>query len=191
MRALAFESLIPSSKVIPALVQTKYDFDDNGGLDASVSAPGISNNRYVAAKWMISLRYQRGYEDEVYSQKSNYLVSIGVGFDANYKIEDLVSVKLRLCVQSDTPLSKGNFRLYDDKENAIRADDKFSTLSVVYNEWLDIDLLPLVKAYEGFDLNGFLQKFCVVVRAGVEATVSFDSVTVTSTENKLFELSFL
>lgn len=172
-------------------MQTKYDFDDNGGLDASVSAPGISDSRYVAAKMDDKSSLPEGYEGEVYSQKSNYLVSIGVGFDANYKIEDLVSVKLRLCVQSDTPLSKGNFRLYDDKENAIRAADKFSTLSGVYNEWINIDLLPLVKAYEGFGLNRFLQKFCVVVRTGVEATVSFDSVTVTSTENKLFGLSFL
>lgn len=168
---------------IPALVQTKYDFGGNNGLDVSVNAPGISESKLVAVKIDDKTSLPDGYEGEVCSKNSDYLVSVGVGFNTEYKVEDLISVKVRLCVQSDSVMSKGNFRLYDDKENAIRVDDNFTKLSGVYNEWVEIDLLPLIKSYKGFTVNGILQKFCIVVRTGVAATVSFDSVTVTAYGN--------
>ena len=117
----------------------------------------------------------------MFSRKSDNFVSVGIGFADDYDIDKLESVKIRLCIQGDGTMPKGNVRIYDDDTNAIRADEKYGSLSGVYNEWVEIDLLPLIKtAREYIEKDGKLQKFVLVIRTGAEFTVAFDSVTVLS-----------
>ena len=71
--------------------------------------------------------------------------------------------------------------------NSIYADKNFDNdLSGVYNEWMEIDLLPLLKESvamtDTLTANGALKKFTLLIRTGVYATVYFDSVTVLSAE---------
>lgn len=114
----------------------------------------------------------------MYSATNDYLVSVGIGFADEYDPEKLVAVKLRLrIVGSEMP--KGNVRIYDDSENAIRADKNYSELSGVYNKWVEIDLLPLIKeAKSSVVKDGKLQKFVLVIRTGVAVTAYFDGVTI-------------
>ena len=49
----------------------------------------------------------------------------------------------------------------------------------VYNEWVEIDLLPLIKeAKSSVVKDGKLQKFVLVIRTGVAVTAYFDGVTI-------------
>ena len=82
-------------------------------------------------------------------------------------------------------MPKGNVRIYDDTNNSIYADKNFDKdLSGSYNEWIEIDLLPLlkesVKMTDTLTENGAIKNFSLVIRTGVAATVYFDSVSVVS-----------
>ncbi len=114
----------------------------------------------------------------MYSATNDYLVSVGIGFADEYDLDKLVSVKLRLCIVGSA-MTKGNVRIYDDGVNAIRADKKYSELSGTYNEWTEIDLLPLLKeAKSSVVKNGKLQKFVLIIRTGVAVNACFDGVTI-------------
>ena len=76
-------------------------------------------------------------------------------------------------------MPKGNVRIYDDSVNSIRAEGQYGSLSGVYNEWVEIDLLSLIKhAKDSVCKDGSIQKFVLVIRTGALFTVSFDSITV-------------
>ena len=159
----------------PKYVKKTYDFGGEN-LDASVNVGDLK--RFAASAEKNASSLPEGYEGGVYSATNDYLVSVGIGFADEYDPEKFVSVKLRLrIVGSEMP--KGNVRIYDDSENAIRADKNYSELSGVYNEWVEIDLLPLIKeAKSSVVKDGKLQKFVLVIRTGVAVTAYFDGVTI-------------
>lgn len=172
------------SEVLPKRIKTVYDFNDVD-IKADVTTGVISAGKAKTVTDFSSV--PDGYEGGVYSGSGSYLICIGIGFDKEYKLEDLVEMKIRLMVASDTKLSKGNVRIYDDTNNSIYADKNFDNdLSGVYNEWMEIDLLPLLKESvamtDTLTANGALKKFTLLIRTGVYATVYFDSVTVLSAE---------
>ena len=171
------------SEIIPKLTKTVYDFN-GADINADVTTDGI--NRYKASKVTDLSSVPSGYDGGVYSKTDGYLVCIGIGFnDREYNLDDLREMKIRLMVVSNTKLPKGNVRIYDDTNNAIYADKNFDNdLSGVYNEWIEIDLLPLLKASaamtDTLTENGVLKNFSLVIRTGVNATIYFDNVTVVS-----------
>lgn len=166
------------SRIIPRYVKRTYDFGGKN-FDATVNTPAV--NRLAATADQNPSLLPTGYGGVVFSRKSDNFVSVGIGFADDYDIDKLESVKIRLCIQGDGTMPKGNVRIYDDDTNAIRADEKYGSLSGVYNEWVEIDLLPLIKtAREYIEKDGKLQKFVLVIRTGAEFTVAFDSVTVLS-----------
>ena len=94
-------------------------------------------------------------------------------------------MKIKLMVVSDKKMPKGNVRIYDDTNNKIYGDKNFdSDLSGVYGEWIEIDLLPLLKESvamtDTLTKNGVLKNFSLAIRTGVDATVYFDRLTVIS-----------
>ncbi len=172
------------SEIIPKLTKTVYDFNGTD-INADVTTDGI--NPFKASKVTdLSSVPSSGYDGGVYSKTDGYLVCIGIGFnDRDYNLDDLREMKIRLMVVSNTKLPKGNVRIYDDTNNAIYADKNFDNdLSGVYNEWIEIDLLPLLKASaamtDTLTENGVLKNFSLVIRTGVAATIYFDNVTVVS-----------
>lgn len=127
-----------------------------------------------------------GYNGDVYSKSSNNLVCIGICLgDKEYNLDDLLEMKIKLMVVSDKKMPKGNVRIYDDTNNKIYGDKNFdSDFSGVYDEWIEIDLLPLLKESvamtDTLTENGVLKNFSLVIRTGVDATVYFDQLTVIS-----------
>lgn len=170
------------SETIPKLTKTVFDF--NGvDIDADVKTDGIKSRK--AGKVADFSSVPKGYTGGLYFGSSDYLICIGIGFDKQFKLDDLVEMKIRLMVVSDAKLPKGNVRIYDDTNNSIYADKNFDKdLSGSYNEWIEIDLLPLikesVKMTDTLTENGVLKNFSLVIRTGVAATVYFDSVSVVS-----------
>ena len=168
---------------LPKLTKTVYDF--NGiDLNNTVGVDALNKHASTASS---EGNIPQGFSGGVYGRTDTYLVAIGVGFSKDYKLEEIVELKVRIAVVSDEKLSKGNFRIYNDTENDIKADKNYEDLSGgVYGEWVEIDLLPILKeaatkAGSGIvDENGVLQKFEIIVRTGVTATVYFDSITVIS-----------
>lgn len=171
------------SEIIPKLTKTVYDFN-GADINADVTTDGI--NPFKASKVTDLSSVPSGYDGGVYYKTDGYLVCIGIGFnDRDYNLDDLREMKIRLMVVSNTKLSKGNVRIYDDTNNAIYADKNFDNdLSGAYNEWIEIDLLPLLKASaamtDTLTENGVLKNFSLVIRTGVNATIYFDNVTVVS-----------
>lgn len=171
------------SEIIPKLTKTVYDFNGTD-INADVTTDGI--NSFKASKVTDLSSVPSGYDGGVYYKTDGYLVCIGIGFnDRDYNLDDLREMKIRLMVVSNTKLPKGNVRIYDDTNNAIYADKNFDNdLSGVYNEWIEIDLLPLLKASaamtDTLTENGVLKNFSLVIRTGVAATIYFDNVTVVS-----------
>ena len=171
------------SEIIPKLTKTVYDFNGTD-INADVTTDGI--NPFKASKVTDLSSVPSGYDGGVYYKTDGYLVCIGIGFnDRDYNLDDLREMKIRLMVVSNTKLPKGNVRIYDDTNNAIYADKNFDNdLSGVYNEWIEIDLLPLLKASaamtDTLTENGVLKNFSLVIRTGVNATIYFDNVTVVS-----------
>lgn len=171
------------SEIIPKLTKTVYDFN-GADINADVTTDAI--DRYKAGKVTDLSSVPSGYDGGVYYKTNDYLVCIGIGLgDKSYNFDDLREMKIRLMVVSNTKLSKGNVRIYDDTNNAIYADKNFDNdLSGAYNEWIEIDLLPLLKASaamtDTLTENGVLKNFSLVIRTGVNATIYFDNVTVVS-----------
>lgn len=175
------------TRVVPKKTEQTYTitYDLNGAdINADVTTDGI--NSFKASKVTDLSSVPSGYDGGVYSKTDGYLVCIGIGFnDRDYNLDDLREMKIRLMVVSNTKLPKGNVRIYDDTNNAIYADKNFDNdLSGVYNEWIEIDLLPLLKASaamtDTLTENGVLKNFSLVIRTGVAATIYFDNVTVVS-----------
>ena len=171
------------SEPIPKLTKTVYDFN---GADINTDVTTDAIDRYKAGKVTDLSSVPSGYDGGVYYKTNDYLVCIGIGFnDREYNLDDLREIKIRLMVVSNTKLPKGNVRIYDDTNNAIYADKNFDNdLSGAYNEWIEIDLLPLLKASaamtDTLTENGVLKNFTLVIRTGVAATIYFDNVTVVS-----------
>ncbi len=171
------------SEPIPKLTKTVYDFNGTD-INADVTTDGIKS--FKASKVTDLSSVPGGYDGDVYSKSSDYLVCIGIGLgDKEYSLDDLIELKIKLMVVSDKKMSKGNVRIYDDTNNKIYGDKNFdSDLSGVYGEWIEIDLLPLLKESvamkDTLTENGVLKNFSLVIRTGVDATVYFDQLTVIS-----------
>ena len=170
------------SETISKLTKTVYDFN-GADIDANVNTDGIKNLKASIVTDFTSV--PSGYTGGLYSGSGDYLICIGIGFDKQIKLDDLVEMKIRLMVVSDTKMSKGNVRIYDDTNNSIYSDKNFDKdLSGSYNEWVEIDLLPMlkesVKMTDTLTENGVLKNFSLVIRTGVAATIYFDSVSVVS-----------
>ncbi len=164
------------NRVVPHYIGREYDFGGEG-LDASVNNEDLK--RFSAALSGDASGFPDGYSDEVYTKTDEYLVCVGIGFDDDYDLDKLVSLKIRLCIQGNSAMPKGNVRIYDDSVNSIRAEGQYGSLSGVYNEWVEIDLLSLIKtAKDSVCKDGSIQKFVLVIRTGALFTVSFDSITV-------------
>lgn len=170
------------SDVIPKYKSKTYDFN-SVDINAEVTTAVI--DRYKAVKVADTSSVPNGYDGGVYSRTDGYIVCVGIGLNGEYNFEDLVAMKIRLLVDSAGKLPKGNVRIYDNAENKIYADKNFDNdLGGAYGEWVEIDLLPLLKESvtmtDTLVKGGKLQSFTLLIRTGATATVYFDSVTVIS-----------
>lgn len=158
----------------------KIVFDFNGeDFDASVKTPEICNRAASAVAQNSSYDLPDGYSDGVYAREDSDFIAVGIGFNEQFSFDAIKSIVVKMYVSASS-LKKGNFRLYDDKNNNIRADKNYYDLaSNIYGEWVEIDILPLIEsAEEYFVKDGILQKVNVILRTGDAAVVAFDSVTV-------------
>lgn len=163
---------------IPAWRKLVYDFNGTD-FDASVKTPLITNRSASAVTEDSSYDLPDGYSGGVYAREDSDFIAAGIGFNEQFSFSAVKSIVVKMYVSAPS-LKKGNFRLYDDQNNNIRADENYYDLaSNVYGEWVEIDILPLIQsAEEYFVKDGVLQKVNVVLRTGDTAVVAFDSVTV-------------
>ncbi len=168
-------------QVIPKYQRKVYDFA-NDEIDATVNTNGIKC--YASSEITDKSGVPNGYTGGVYGKTDGYLVSVGVGLKDAYNLEDLLSVKIRVRVVCEGKLTKGQIRIYNDSENTFnggKAEDNVGNHPEVYEEWTEIDILPiLLESKDLISANDKLEKFVLVVRTGATATVYFDSLTVCS-----------
>ena len=160
------------TETIPHHIKTVYDFD---GVSFSTNVTTDAIKSLVkATKLSDKSSLPEGYEGEVYGASSDYLVCTGVNFPTPVDASKSFYLKLRMIVQSETALPKGNFRLYNATDNSILTDNMYSSFGSL-NSWIEIDLLPILNR-ANLIVNNIIQPFTIVLRTGVNASVSFDSI---------------
>lgn len=132
----------------PSQKQETLTLDFNGtDFSVSVSTPEIKSN--AAKKVTDFSNVPSGYSGGVYSDKnrsSSHFSAIGIKFPKDVNLTKVLSLKLRMYVDSYTPISgkEGRVHLYGDKANTVLRDVNYQANGGKFGEWFDFDILPFI-----------------------------------------------
>ena len=159
------------------------EFDFNGtSFNTTVTTEGINP---AAAKIVEDTSsVPAGFTGSVYSYTTNNFGCVGVKFPQDVNADSLRSVFVKMYVSKYT-ITAGKaplLRIYNATDNTILCGLEYESLGGVYDKWVTIDILPMLKSSAGIIENGKLAPFTLLYRfyGDTAGTVYFDSVTVVS-----------
>lgn len=135
-----------------------FDFNN---VDFNVGVSTSDINVCTVTEVTDKTNVPQGYEGGVYARKcvgSSDLLAFG--FDKVMNIDHISAFKVRMYVENYTVSSGKNplVRLYDNTNNAILSEMAFSAVGGKFGEWVEIDILSMLKSaklYDGCKLQPF------------------------------------
>ena len=108
-----------------------------------------------------------GYSNGVYGNTNSNLkgmATVSVTFAEEIDTSELTSLKVKMYVSSFSPkpLRKDYIRIYNEEGSEILKSETFANLGGVYDEWCEIDILPLLREttlIENNSLSGFVMTY--------------------------------
>ncbi|MCQ2449519.1 MAG: dockerin type I domain-containing protein [Clostridia bacterium] len=174
-----------------------YDFN---GVDFSTAYrdTGVTASGFVCSKMADPTKAPAGYTGDVYARNnssSSGMATVAVDFGHTLDLSKVSALKLRMYVPSHAITSgkKALFRIFSDEVyDSIQFEGSFTTVGGVYDNWVEIDLLPLLRSRTGAGswanmiAANTLPRFLVTYRfysADTTAMCYYDSITVEYTDS--------
>ena len=125
-----------------------------------------------------------GYLNGVYGNTNSALkgmATVSISFAKEIDVSELTSLKVKMYISSFTskPLKKDYIRLYSADASTTLKSETFANLGGVYDEWCEIDILPLLKETTLIE-NNVLKEFVMTYQYYTNDTTTvcyYDSLT--------------
>ena len=160
-----------------------YDF--NGKDFSTVSnGEGVCADECLAKEMVDTSIVPIGYLNGVYGNTNSALkgmATVSISFAKEIDVSELTSLKVKMYISSFTskPLKKDYIRLYGADASTTLKSETFANLGGVYDEWCEIDILPLLKETTLIE-NNVLKEFVITYQYYTNDTTTvcyYDSLT--------------
>ena len=154
-----------------------FDFNDKD-FNTSVTTDEIST--YSTSLEKDTEKIPTGYRGSVHSAvslKTNDMATVGIKFPYTVNIRLLDAFYIRMYVENGASTQGALLRFYDAKNKNMLAGVRFSDYGGEYREWVEVDILPVLKNISSLSKDNRLQPFTLgYVSNSEQSTVYFDEI---------------